>query len=307
MTCRYGVFISDFPESNNKGKQFFNEITEYINSLDEKMESVWIPDHVAPYLDKPNNEDLIEAYTTISYLSAIHQNKTFGTMVTCNNFRNPALLAKMTANIATMTNNRFILGIGAGWHEKDFTMYGYEFSTIYRRDRQLNEALEIITRLLKEDNVTFEGKYYRVKDAYCYPKPEVPPNIMVGCYGEKYALGMVAKYADIWNLGHLSAETIMHKQGVLASFCDKYSRDYSEILVSSFNNMALADTDDEAEMLYQKSVWRDMPAIIGSPENVASQMGEYLDLGMDYWIIGFLPYHNLESTKLFVEEVIPLL
>lgn len=307
MTCSYGVFISDFPESNNKGRQFFKEISSYIDSLDKGLESVWVPDHVAPYLDKPDNEDLIEAFTTISYLSAIHTDKTFGTMVTCNNFRNPALLAKMTANIATITDNRFILGIGAGWHEKEFTMYGYSFSTIYRRDKQLNEALQIITRLLHEDNVTIEGKFYQVKDAYCYPKPSTPPKILVGCYGEKYALGMVAKYADIWNLSHISADTVEHKHKVLADFCDKYNRKLSEIELSLFHNIALAETDDEAHKLSQESVWRSMPAIIGSPETVASKMGEYLDLGVDLWILGFLPYHNTKSTKLFTEEVTPLL
>ena len=101
-------------------------------------------------------------------------------MVTYNNSRHPALLAKMTANITTMTDNRFILGIGAGWHEKEYTMYGYNFSTIYRRDKQLNKALQIITRILKEDGVSFEGEYYRVKDACSNPKPSPPPNILVG-------------------------------------------------------------------------------------------------------------------------------
>ncbi len=118
MDCSFGVFVSDFPESDNKGVQFFNEISDYIGSFGDGLESVWVPYQVAPYLDKPEDEDLVEAFTTISYLSALHREKVFDTMVACNNFRNPALLVKVTANIGAMTGNRFILGIGGGWHER---------------------------------------------------------------------------------------------------------------------------------------------------------------------------------------------
>jgi alkanesulfonate monooxygenase SsuD/methylene tetrahydromethanopterin reductase-like flavin-dependent oxidoreductase (luciferase family) len=302
---KYGAFISDFPETKNNGKQYFNELSDYIHSLDNNIDSVWIPDHVAPYLGKPDNHDLVEAFTTISYLSAIHQNKTFGTMVVCNNFRNPALLAKMTATIATMTDNRFILGIGAGWYKKEYDSYGYDFSTGGRRVRQLDEAMQIITGMLTEEYVTFEGKHYQVKEAYCNPKPETPPKILVACHGEKYSLGIVARYADMWNINFPTPESYQNKLNLLSKFCEENDREYDDIEKTIFNNIAIANTQEEAKRLAKQSAWHPKVTLVGTPDNVISQMGEFIDIGVDYWMLGFVPYHNTESTRLFADEVIP--
>jgi probable F420-dependent oxidoreductase len=136
-----------------------------------------------------------------------------GCLVTCNSYRNPALLANMAKTVDHISDGRLILGIGAGWFERDYREYGYEFGTAPDRLRALREALPLI----------------RERWAVEVPPPvRNPIPVLVGGGGEKVTLKLVAQYADIWN-GFGPPESYQRKCGILDNWCREVGRDPAEI------------------------------------------------------------------------------
>jgi alkanesulfonate monooxygenase SsuD/methylene tetrahydromethanopterin reductase-like flavin-dependent oxidoreductase (luciferase family) len=290
---RFGVFVPNGPRAH---------ILEYLNALGDNYESVWIPDHVLPPPFVPKSDDLLECLTTISYLSGVYTELDFGSIVLCNSFRNPALVAKMVATLDAWTGGRFILGIGAGWYEEEYRQYGYEFPSSATRIRQLEEGVQIIKRLWTKDGVTFRGKHFRVEDAHCNPKPDPPPPVMIGARGEKLSLKVVARHADWWNIQFIDIDAYKHKLGVLERHCSSIGRDPDEIAKTLLQAVAIAETDEEAE-----KAARSLPfdgALAGSPETVVEKVREFVDVGVEYFILFFLPFPDPGGSTLFAEEVI---
>ena len=192
-----GVNLPGFLDDDNLGSVY--ELTKkYLDSLPEEYESAWLTDHLIPF-NKPYNSDYLECLTTTSYLLPQYPNLKFGQLVLCNNYRNPALLAKMSSTLQQISGGRFILGIGAGWYKEEYNQYGYKFSSSRTRVEQLDEAVQIIRGMWKEDNYSFNGKHYQIENAYRNPKPDPVPPIVIGGWGEKYALKVVARAPLIHN------------------------------------------------------------------------------------------------------------
>lgn len=302
---KFGVALSPGPEDGSRGREFTSQVENYLAGLVDRYESVWFPDHLTGMGLIPDTCDILESITSISYLSALYKNFNFGTIVLCNSFRNPALLAKIGVTLDAFTGGRFVLGIGAGWYQDEYRQYGYEYPSAAVRIRQLEEGLQIIKKLWTEDAVTFKGKYYEVENAYCYPKPDPPPPIMIGCSGEKLSMKLVARYADWWNIQFSSVDTYRHKLDVLKSHCKKIGRDPDEILKTQLQIVAMAETDEEARKIANNSVYRRWTRIIGSPETVKRKMREHIEVGVDYFMLLFLPFPNPSSSISFAEEIMP--
>jgi alkanesulfonate monooxygenase SsuD/methylene tetrahydromethanopterin reductase-like flavin-dependent oxidoreductase (luciferase family) len=273
-----------------------------------------MPDHfipsimpIYPGLDESSfNNDYLECLTTTSYLLPLYPNLKFGQMVIGNNYRNPALLAKMSSTLQVLSGGRFILGIGAGWYQEEYKQYGYDFSSPRKRVRQLEEAVQIIKMMWTKDDVTFHGKHYRIENAYCNPKPDPIPPIMIGGWGEKFMLKVVAKYADWWNGPIMGVETWNHKVSVLASHCDDVGRDIDDIVKCALWFVSVADSDEKALELAKRSpYYSDRTTILGSPESVVDKMGELVDAGVEYFQVNFPQYRKIETAQLFADEVIP--
>jgi len=307
---RFGTaYNAGFPDDGSKGPTYIKNIHNFIETLDEAYESVWVADHFTLGCYTAMDNDILECLTTISYLSARYPNRDFGSLVLASSFRNPALLAKMSATLNLLSEGRFILGIGAGWNEEEYRQYGYEFLSNRTRIKQMEEAIQIIKLLWTQDDVTFKGKYYGVENAYCHPKPDPAPPIMIGGSGEKYTLRAVARYADWWNTVGYDSEAITHKLRVLEQHCDNVGRDFDDILKTELHFVALADSDEEAHRTAKRarehSSLYQLNRIIGSPDTVTAQLGEYIDAGISYFQLIFLPPPNKDAVQLFAEEVIP--
>jgi alkanesulfonate monooxygenase SsuD/methylene tetrahydromethanopterin reductase-like flavin-dependent oxidoreductase (luciferase family) len=156
---------------------FVEDLNHALDLVAGHFDSAWSIDHLQ--LDA---NDLLEGFTTLTYMAACHPQLMFGHAVLCQSFRNPALLAQMGATLHFLSGGRFILGIGAGWDQAEYRAYGYDFPAAHTRVEQLEEALQIIKALWTEERAIFAGRHYRVRDARCAPRPDPIPSVRVGAF-----------------------------------------------------------------------------------------------------------------------------
>jgi probable F420-dependent oxidoreductase len=181
------------------------------------VDTIWNWDHFFPpwddeqQPDEPSNPQQgyhFEAWTLLTAMTMVTQRVEVGCLVTCNSYRNPALLANMAKTVDHISAGRLILGLGAGWNEKEHNEYGYRFGTARERLNALEETLQIV----------------RQRWATELPPPTRTIPILIGGGGERVTLKLTAQYADMWNGGR-SPEIYKHKCEVLDQWCSTVGRD----------------------------------------------------------------------------------
>ncbi len=206
-----------------------------------------------------------------------------------------------------LTGGRFLFGIGAGWLEEEYRAYGFPYPKASVRIAQLEEAIQVVRLLWTQSPASFQGSYYTIEDAYCEPRPDPIPPLMIGGGGEKLTLRLVARHADWWNIPEGSAENYAHKLDVLRGHCEVIGRDYNQILKTwSAEAVVVAETDDEARRIAAASPYDNHP-IAGTPERVADELQSFVDLGVKYLIVRLLDFPETAGIELFAREVMPRL
>lgn len=304
----FGWRVPDFPVNGSDSAQFMQEIHNMLRQIQGKYQSAWVADHFVPWMDsQPVDTPTVECMTTVVYLAAMYPQLDFGTIVLCQSYRNPALLAKMAANLQWLTGGRFIFGIGAGWKADEYQAYGYDFPKAAVRIAQLEETVEIAKRMWRDPKASFAGKYYTIDNAVCEPKPDPIPPIMIGGGGEQLTLRVVAKHADWWNIPGRTLEEYANKLEVLRRHCDAVGRDYNDIRKTwDSERVAIARTEDEAKRIAAESPYLlGGDYLVGTPEQIAEKLRAYTSLGVDYFILRFCDYPNPDGALCFAEEVMP--
>ena len=169
---------------------------------DAGFSSLWVMDHFVQIPQVGREwEDMLESYTTLGYLAGVTSRIRLGTLVTGVTYRNLAHLAKVVATLDVVSGGRALCGIGAGWFEREHTLYGYDFPPLRERFARLEDALELLPLMWGKGSPRFEGRTITVPEATCYPRPlqeRIP--ILVGGSGEQRTLRLVARHADACNL-----------------------------------------------------------------------------------------------------------
>src|SRR5256712_2052443 len=209
--------------------------------------SIWLYDHFHT-VPTPMQEITFECWTSTAALARDTRRVRLGQMVTCNSYRNPALLAKMASTVDALSHGRLDFGIGAGWYEEEYVAYGYPFPGTHERLERLREAVEIILAMWTQKVANFEGSYYQVRGAINQPKGVQKPHIplLIGGGGEKVTLRLVAQYANACNIGNLDNAGLEHKFAVIKKHCEEVGRDYNTIKRTVMFNCAIAETDEAA-------------------------------------------------------------
>ena len=293
---RLGYQIPNFTYPGVSDADLFATVAAQAAAADSSgFDTVMLMDHFyqLPMLGDPDAY-MLECYTTLGALARETKNVRLGALVTGNTYRNPALLAKIITTLDIVSGGRAQLGIGAGWFEFEHDSLGYEFNTFTERFEKLEEALQIIIPMLRDENPSLDGKYYQVSNAMNHPAPVSRVPIMIGGSGEQKTLRMVAQYADESNLTS-PPEELPRKLAVLAAHCERLGRDRSEITMSQHTNVVLAPTheqafDEFADALQMRNIdlrngdpdFRAMiegMVILGDPDEVGERLSAILALG----------------------------
>lgn len=270
------MHIGKFDWSGSPGN-IGEKIAEIAQKADEVgFNSIWVMDHVFQLgtqygtIHGPETSAMLEGYSVIAYLAALTKKIKLGVQVTCNIFRNPALVIKILTTIDVLSDGRSYFGIGAGWFEREASGYGYNFPSLKERFERLEETLQIAKHMWTRNTNTFEGKFITLKEPINVPYPLSKPHppILIGGSGEKKTLRLVAKYGDACNIvlgttlseaGVLKrenitwdhqAERLMHKYNVLKQHCADIGRPYEEIEKTATTYIKLApDAMNSAEIV----------------------------------------------------------
>jgi len=274
--------------------------------------SAW--DHFYEAPPKGGTEPHFEALATLGALAAETRHARIGCLVFYIGYRNPALLAKAATTLDHISGGRFELGIGAGWHIWEASAYGYAFPDIGTRLDMLEEAAQIIRRMLTDDRTTFSGKHFQVDNASCLPKPiQTRLPIWIGGVGEKRTLKIVADHADGWNAAYLSPEEFGRVNDVLNHWCESEQRDPRSLkrAVNVTFNLALNDAGVERSRELLVADWgaaaeRVMGgALLCTPDQAVERILEYKRSGADEVNIALRAPWDGEALDAYLEHVMP--
>jgi F420-dependent oxidoreductase-like protein len=312
-SAKFGVFLPSYAFQYEKTPQsYFNSLLSLVRECEQLgFHSIWLDDHVMY-----GGSQILECWTALAALAAATSRIRLGTMVTSNGFRNPALLAKMAATADVISNGRLELGVGAGIQAQEYQAYGYSFPKVAERISRLAETLEIVKLMWTKEKASFNGKYSKISDAICEPKPlQKPyPPIVVGGSGEKLTLKVTAQYADRFDFGYLpSLSEYKRKLGVLQKHCEAIGRSFSNIEKSCWpaGQIFLAANDVEAESKMVQFKPQNVSkqqfesySFVGSADQFAKALGQYTQLDVSRFMLFFGDLPETSSLKLFAKKFI---
>jgi len=273
------------------------------------FDAVWTPDHFQTV--PPSQTYLFESWSLLSAIAARTQRIRIGQLVGGNGYRNPALQAKIASTVDVVSRGRLTFGIGAGWYQRDYDAYGFEFLPAPERLRQLGEAIQVIQSLWTEDVTSFDGEYYRLVDAVNQPKgiqrPRIP--LMVAGGGEKVTLKLVARYADLCNVMESPAGA-ERKFSILREHCATVGREYDEIRRTVTTHCLITDTDEEAQAALSAGMGMFYPGdfgsylLYGTLDTVRERIDAYRAAGVQELIVGFHQSTDPEAIRRFAKEFV---
>jgi len=240
------------------------------------------------------------------------------------------LLAKMGATLDVISNGRLELGLGAGWRRSEQVSYGLPWEeSVKDRLQRFVETIEIVKGMWTQDMFNYDGRYYHIKDAICNPKPvqKPHPRIMLAGRGEKTVLNLVAKYADAWNIDEVTPAEYSAKLKVLRSHCSSVGTDFDHIEKSLESFILITEKEEELTKVVEWSNWaaesvqseygnrpvigklEEMKSkyILGSGKEVTARLSEYIDAGVQQFMLYYLDFPSLNSLRSLAHDVIPSL
>lgn len=272
--------------------------------------TMWLFDHLyGPGLpDVPSHEGWILATALLARTTRLR----VGHLVNCNNFRHPALLAKMASSLDVISAGRVELGVGSGSYEQEHREAGLPWGSVRERSERLAEALEIITRMFSASRTTFEGRHYAVRDLPNVPAPAQQPRppIHIGGAGPKFTLPLVARYADVWNVPTYALDRLDELTAAVDTECERIGRDPSTIRRSVEAVLAMAPASGVGEAVATArrrfgapGFGLDAGGFLGVPEQIVDRIGNLVELGFTEFAFLTHDRGRAETLQLFAEEV----
>ena len=273
----------------------------------------------------PPDKDSLEMIVSLTYLADHSQRLHFGPLVAPVSFRDPRMLARQAAALDDLSGGRMILGVGAGWQEREHRLFGYNLGDLRTRMARLEEGLEVITRLLRSDEpVTYEGRFFQLRGATLLPRPQRPggPDIQIGGNGPKRTLPLVARYANHWNGTFISVDDFRERSAILDQLLLVAGRDPADVrrsaMLSLYFGRDMAELDRRLSWRHNEpkyagkpldAVVEDLKAsggiIVGTPGEVIEQIKAYDNAGADELMLQWFDLDDIDGLRAFATSVLP--
>ncbi|RPI91813.1 MAG: TIGR03560 family F420-dependent LLM class oxidoreductase [Chloroflexi bacterium] len=256
--------------------------------------------------------DSLELWTSLTWLAGNTRRIEFGPLVTPFSFRHPVHTARMAAAVDDLSNGRLVLGLGAGWQEREHQLFGFDLLEPAARFNRFKEGMEVVTRLLqKEEPVTFEGQYYQLRGATILPRPQRPggPRVLVGGSGVKRTLSYVVQYANEWNCVMQLPQDLLRLNRRLNEMLAEAGRKPESVRRSMMTGCVfgkdeatlrqkIADRGSTLEQLRGRGI------VAGSPSAVKEQLAALEEAGLQRVMLQWLDLDDLESLETLAKDVL---
>jgi F420-dependent oxidoreductase-like protein len=276
----------------------------------------------------PPDKDSLEMVVSLAYLSDHTRRVHFGPMVAPLSFREPTMLARQAAAIDDLSGGRMLIGLGAGWQEREHTLFGHNLGSMKERMDRLEEGVQVVSLLLNSDEpVSFEGQYFHLRDAILLPRPqrEGGPPILIGGSGRKRTLPLVARYASQWNAVNPTPDDFRDMSAYLDGLLEQEGRRPGDVKRSVMTMAIYGRTREDLEARLEKPPF-DNPRIVGKPldekiafwreerhvligngEEIVAQIGAYADAGVEEIMTQWFQVEDIEGLRQYAEDVLPRL
>jgi F420-dependent oxidoreductase-like protein len=275
---------------------------------------------------EPPSRASLETVVSLGYLATATSRVHFGPLVAPVSFRDPVMLARQAAAIDDLSGGRLILGLGAGWQEREHALFGYELGDVPTRMARFEEALEVTTRLLRhEAPAPFAGRFYQLREgAALLPRPQRPggPQLMIGGNGPKRTLPLAARYADVWNAAGLHPDVFRERSATLDRLLSEAGRARADVRRTLMVGSLFAADEASFERELRRAAPRELAGLPhdellaraqrqwyglrGTPEMVRGQVAECAAAGVEELMVQWLDMDDIEGLRALAASVLPL-
>ena len=284
-TLRFGLFLSQ------ASRDWDRVVDEFIEAEELGFDHAWLVDHLVD-TDGGPDDGCHEAWTLLAAIAAKTTRIRLGVLVSSNTFRHPAILLKEAVTVDHISRGRLTLGIGTGWHEDEHRRYGIELPPAPERVDRFEEAIEVISLLMRQDRTTFRGRYYQLDDARLHPRPVQQPRIPILIAAHRpRMLRITARYADQWDTFAVIPGAAT--EGVESGIAER---------IAALDAACAAVGRDPAEI--RRSTW--------ATSEVLRSTDAYLDYVRRYAALGFTDFStvrpepsDVEVLRKIATEIIP--
>lgn len=307
MPLKFGYRQLEFSSHDAPGVDAWTFTRERARRADaDGFASFWLMDHFYNFHGRDAAAPFLDVWTALPALAVETKSIQLGPLVTPVGYRNPALLARMCATLDQLCGGRLYLGFGAGGYRPEYAAYGYDFPDKPSvRIAQMEEAVQLMKLMWTEPRATFHGRYFRVEDAICEPKPLQKPHppILIGGVGEKLLLRALARCGDACNLFG-PPEEFRREREILKRHCEAEGRDEATIEKTTYDVVLCAHDETALQRKMERLAFKPEPwkSLVGTPAQLADRVGEFERVGAQHLLLEFHG-NDLESYELFVERV----
>lgn len=273
----------------------------------------------------PPDKDSLEMVVSLAYLADHTQRIHFSPLVSPLSFREPTMLARQAAALDDLSGGRMLLGLGAGWQEREHTLFGHHLGSMKERMDRFEEGVQVVSLLLNSDEPSsFEGHYFRLRDALLLPRPRRKggPPIQIGGSGRKRTLPLVARYAGQWNCVNPSVDEFREMSAYLDELLVKEGRRPGDVKRSIMTMAIFGRTREDLEARLQRppfnsprvagksldekiAFWRDeRHMLIGNGEEIAAQIASYAEAGVQEIMTQWFHTDDIEGLRQYAEDVL---
>ena len=322
-----GLALPHYSSDSADGAATWERVARVAKMAEESgFASVWVSDHLfvdwGKYGAGDEPQGSLECWTTLSALAAATSTVRLGSLTLCNDFRNPALVAKMAASLDVLSGGRLEIGMGAGWYRREYESAGLDFASAGRRIQRLGEAVQIVGRMLEGDELSFTGDHYSIDGAIARPRPVQHPRppLWVGGKGDKL-LDVAARVADGWNLSWLGTlEWYQERWRAAERACTEAGRDPATLRRSAGAYVLCGRDDRDVARQWERrrestprgvlsdeegrpirfEDWRRTNLAAGTVDEVLDGLGRLADLGVEEVIVtlGALPFQVADEDEI---------